>query len=83
MGLRQYGVDINGYVNHPEKGLCLWFQRRSKDKPTWPGMWDNFVSGGLSEGTSVIDTVIKEANEEASVPQEFAKNNVKSRGCVT
>ena len=42
-GLHQYGIDINGYVNHPEKGLCLWFQRRSLNKPTWPGMMDNFV----------------------------------------
>lgn len=42
-GLRQYGVDINGYVNHPEKGLCLWMQRRSKTKQTWPGYLDNFV----------------------------------------
>jgi hypothetical protein len=42
--LHQYGIDINGYVNHPEKGLCLWFQRRSLNKPTWPGMMDNFVS---------------------------------------
>ena len=43
-GLRQYGVDINGYVNDPEKGLCVWMQRRSVSKPTWPGKWDNFVS---------------------------------------
>ena len=42
-GLRQYGVDINGYVNDPEKGLCVWMQRRSVSKPTWPGKWDNFV----------------------------------------
>lgn len=81
-GLRQYGVDINGYVNHPEKGLCLWFQRRSKDKPTWPGMWDNFVSGGLSEGLGVSDTAVKEAQEEANVPPDLAKS-MKPAGCVT
>ena len=43
-GLRQYGVDINGYVMDPEKGLCIWMQKRSVSKPTWPGKWDNFVS---------------------------------------
>ena len=42
-GLRQYGVDINGYVKDPEKGLCVWMQRRSISKPTWPDKWDNFV----------------------------------------
>lgn len=44
-GLRQYGIDINGYVNHSVKGPCLWMQRRSKTKPTWAGMLDNFVRG--------------------------------------
>lgn len=44
LGLRQYGIDINGYVNHSVEGLCLWLQKRSARKPTWPGMWDNFVS---------------------------------------
>lgn len=36
-GIRNYGVDINGYVRHPDKGLCLWFQKRSATKQTWPG----------------------------------------------
>lgn len=36
-GIRNYGVDINGYVKHPDKGLCLWFQKRSATKQTWPG----------------------------------------------
>ena len=53
-GLRQYGVDINGYVNDPEKGLCVWMQRRSVSKPTWPGRWDNFVSMIILETTDNI-----------------------------
>ena len=43
-GLHQCGVDINGFTLHPEKGLCVWMQRRAKDKATWPGRMDNFVS---------------------------------------
>ena len=42
-GIKQYGVDINGFVHHPENGLCVWMQRRSKTKQTWPGKLDNFV----------------------------------------
>jgi hypothetical protein len=42
-GFHQYGVDINGYVNHPDQGKCLWMQRRSKTKETWPGRLDTFV----------------------------------------
>jgi len=72
-GVRQYGVDINGYVRDPEKGLMVWIQKRSANKPTWPDKWDNFVSGGLSVGRGVADTAVKEANEEANVPQELAQ----------
>ena len=72
-GVRQYGVDINGYVRDPEKGLMVWIQKRSASKPTWPGKWDNFVSGGLSVGRGVADTAVKEANEEANVPKELAQ----------
>lgn len=36
-GIRNYGVDINGYVNHPKLGLCIWLQQRSATKQTWPG----------------------------------------------
>ncbi len=43
-GLLQYGVDLNGFVRHPEKGVCVWMQRRAKTKQTWPGRMDNFVS---------------------------------------
>jgi thiamine pyrophosphokinase len=43
-GICNYGVDINGYVMDSEKGLCIWLQRRSATKQTWPGKWDNMVS---------------------------------------
>ena len=43
-GLRQYGVDINGYVVDENGDISVWMQRRSINKPTWPGKLDNFVS---------------------------------------
>merc|ERR550532_2405140 len=81
-GVRQYGVHINGYVNHSSLGLCLWFQKRSLTKPTWPGMMDNFVGGGLSESMGVLEAAIKEAEEEANVPKELAVT-MKAAGAVT
>merc|ERR1719347_873258 len=82
-GVRQYGVHINGYVNHPEHGLCLWLQRRSPNKPTWPNMLDSFVGGGLSEGNSVMVTAVKEAGEEANVPQELSSRGLRPAGSVS
>lgn len=81
-GIRNYGVDINGYVRHPTRGLCIWLQQRSDTKQTWPGKWDNMVGGGLSVGYGIEETAIKEAAEEASIPSELVKNIV-SAGCVS
>ena len=36
-GLRQYGIHINGFVRHSTRGGCLWLQRRSPTKQTYPG----------------------------------------------
>lgn len=80
-GLRQYGVDVNGYVVNDDGSLSVWMQRRSARKPTWPGRLDNFVAGGLSSGYSIRETVIKETNEEANLPRNIAERMV-SAGCV-
>ena len=81
-GIRQYGVDINGYTRHPQLGVCMWMQRRSRTKPTWPGKWDNMVGGGLSVGHSVLETALKEADEEASIPPHLLAN-LKAAGSVS
>ena len=36
-GIRKYGVHINGYVRDSERGVLVWFQRRSFTKQTYPG----------------------------------------------
>lgn len=81
-GIRKYGVDINGYVMDPVKGLSIWLQKRSPNKQTWPGYWDNMVSGGLSVGYGINETAIKEAGEEASIPNNLIAK-LKSAGCVS
>ena len=44
-GLRQYGIHINGFVRHSTRGNCLWLQRRSPTKQTYPGLQDETCSG--------------------------------------
>lgn len=43
-GIKQYGVDINGYVRNSDKSMSIWIQRRAYNKQTWPGKLDNMVS---------------------------------------
>nr|CAG4651840.1 EOG090X06MA [Triops cancriformis] len=82
-GLRQFGVDINGYTRHPTLGFCIWLQKRAHTKPTWPGALDNMVGGGLSVGYSILETALKEAGEEASIPEELLRERLKSVGSVS
>ena len=52
----------------------MWVARRSLTKPTYPGMLDNMVAGGMGFGHSPGYTVLKEAMEEATIPEEIARN---------
>lgn len=81
-GLRQYGIDVNGYVVNDDGSISVWMQKRSSTKQTWPGRMDNFVAGGLSTGYSIRETVIKETEEEANLPKHLAER-MQAAGCVS
>jgi 8-oxo-dGTP pyrophosphatase MutT (NUDIX family) len=71
MGVRSYGVHVNGFVRRDD-GIHMWIGRRARDKATFPGMLDNFVAGGQPIGIGLMDNLIKEAAEEAGVPRAIA-----------
>lgn len=66
-GIQAHGVHVNGLVQHPE-GLHIWVARRARDKSLDPGKLDHIVAGGISAGMGRMDTLIKEAAEEAGIP---------------
>jgi isopentenyldiphosphate isomerase len=74
-GVRSHGVHMNGFVRRAD-GLHMWIARRSRHKPTWPGMLDNMVAGGQPIGISVRDNLAKECHEEAGIPPELAARAV-------
>ena len=56
-GLRQYGIHINGFVRHSTRGDCLWLQRRSPTKQTYPGFYIKRTSPADAKvqlGTSIF-----------------------------
>ncbi|CAG9466874.1 unnamed protein product [Pedinophyceae sp. YPF-701] len=81
-GIKAYGVHVNGFVRDSEGGMHVWVARRSKTKPTWPGMLDHIVAGGQPYGISPRENVIKECQEEAGIPQDLAAT-ARPAGCVT
>ncbi|MCK8783394.1 DUF4743 domain-containing protein [Roseomonas sp. NAR14] len=71
-GVMSQGVHVNGRVRRPD-GLHLWMGWRSKDKAIAPGQLDNLVAGGIPAGLGPLETLAKEAGEEASVPPALAR----------
>ena len=56
-----------------DAGPYLWFARRSPDKPIDPGFLDNLVGGGIAAGSTADATLVKEAWEEAGIPEAMAR----------
>lgn len=72
LGIRAYGVHLNGYVRQGG-AIFLWIGRRSRTKQTYPGMLDNAVAGGLPYGLTARQCLIKECGEEAGIPKALAE----------
>ncbi|CAH1266196.1 Hypp3317 [Branchiostoma lanceolatum] len=72
LGVKQYGVHVNGYVEHPQKGRLMWIGRRAKNKSTYPGKLDQVTAGGFTAGLTAQEVLVKECAEEANIPQDIA-----------
>ena len=67
-GLTTQAVHMNGIV-----GERMWLARRSPTKQIDPGMLDNMVAGGVASKLSALETLVKEAWEEAGIPAPLAR----------
>ena len=72
LGLNTYGVHVNGLVRKAD-GIYVWVGTRALDKPFWPGKLDQIVAGGQPMGLSLLENVVKEAQEEANIPADLAQ----------
>ena len=70
-GIAAVGVHVNGLVRRAD-GLHLWVARRAADKLLDPGKLDHIVAGGVPAGMTPMQTLVKEAAEEAAMPAELA-----------
>ena len=71
-GVWTHAAHVNGVLRRGDE-VCIWFARRSFDKAIDPGLLDNLVGGGISEGYSVPQTVVKESWEEAGIEAPLAR----------
>jgi hypothetical protein len=76
-GVRAYGVHVNGLRRDADGGgLKLWIGRRAPDKKVAPDKLDNLVAGGIGHGHGLLETLLKEAVEEADLPSETTRRAV-------
>ncbi|CAH2317117.1 nudix hydrolase 20, chloroplastic-like isoform X1 [Pelobates cultripes] len=71
LGVPRYGVHVNGYLRKGAE-MFMWIGRRSKIKPSYPGMLDHLAAGGIAAGSGVWETLLKECTEEACIPEPLA-----------
>lgn len=85
LGVITYGIHVNAYVPAEKTSngkIKVWTPRRAASKPTYPGMLDNTVGGGLGYPLGIEETVIKECYEEAGLASAFVKQHLRSAGAV-
>jgi isopentenyldiphosphate isomerase len=81
-GILTFGVHLTAYIEGKD-GIQIWVPRRAKDKATYPGKLDNTVAGGMALGETPLETIIRESTEEASLPEDLVRSNIKAAGTVS
>jgi 8-oxo-dGTP pyrophosphatase MutT (NUDIX family) len=71
-GIETIGAHVNGIVEGPE-GTRVWIAHRSPLKAMDPDKLDNIVAGGVPARMTPEQTIVKEAEEEASIPADLAR----------
>lgn len=67
-GTLTFGAHCNGYVaDAAGRPMHLWIARRSPHKPTDPGKLDNLVGGGVPNGQTPAEALVREGFEEAGL----------------
>jgi 8-oxo-dGTP pyrophosphatase MutT (NUDIX family) len=74
-GTRAYGVHLNGYRREGDT-ILLWVGRRAPDKKVAPDKLDNLVAGGVGNGHGLDQTLLKEGEEEASIPVSLTRSAI-------
>lgn len=86
-GTMRYGVHLTAFVRQggddSEHDFRIWVPKRSTMKTTYPGMLDNTVAGGLMTDEDPFECMVREADEEASLPEDVVRQHATHVGTVT
>ena len=79
------GIHMTAYVSSPSSsyGMKLWIPRRAAGKQTYGGMLDNTVAGGMATGEDPFECLVRESDEEASLPEALVREKSQAKGTIT
>jgi 8-oxo-dGTP pyrophosphatase MutT (NUDIX family) len=73
-GTLTLGAHANGYVADARgRPTHLWIAQRAFDKATDPGKFDNLIGGGVPEGQTPLQALVREGWEEAGLAPEVLR----------
>lgn len=81
-GITACGACLVAYVNGID-GMKIWIPRRAAHLYSFPGLLDTTVAGGVKAGVSPLETVVDEAAEEASLPEDLVRERIRATGVIT
>ncbi len=81
-GITARGAHLTVYTMTKD-GMRIWVPRRSPSLFTYPGKLDTTVAGGVSAGETPMQNIIREAQEEASLPAELIQKGIRTTGLLT
>lgn len=86
-GTTRFGVHMTAFIRRDDDSsrypFRIWVPKRSATKPNYPGMLDNTVAGGLMTNEDPFECIIREADEEASLPEQVMRSRAIEIGTVT
>ncbi|KJA23895.1 hypothetical protein HYPSUDRAFT_162824 [Hypholoma sublateritium FD-334 SS-4] len=85
-GVITYGVHMSIYdevVDNGQKRLRVWVPTRALTKPTYPGLLDNTVAGGIPSAMSIFESLVKECMEEASIEADVIREHTRAVGAIS
>jgi 8-oxo-dGTP pyrophosphatase MutT (NUDIX family) len=82
-GICTRGAHMTCYTRTSTGEMKIWVGRRSSRLFTYPGKLDTTVAGGVKASHTPFRCIVEEAEEEASLPTDFVKENTKPVGVLT
>jgi 8-oxo-dGTP pyrophosphatase MutT (NUDIX family) len=81
-GIISRGAHMTVYTR-TNGGMKIWVPRRSSSLFTYPGYLDTTVAGGVTAGESPFECIVREAEEEASIPEDLVRREARPTGLLS